>query len=71
MIQIRLDRFALGALAEELGVPIQTGPDSYGRETHIQIFIDVLIGAKSKVRFHSIAPKKSAVQPPEFRAVIV
>ena len=66
MLHIRVDRFALGALAEETGVPIISRPDPFDRETHTLLTLDLIAGSKGRVRFGSVVAKSTAVLPPEF-----
>lgn len=63
MLSFKIDKFLLGDLAEECGLQIKTGPDPYGRDTHVEISLEILAG-KGRFELRSIAAKRDAVIPP-------
>lgn len=65
MITIQVDRFVLGAIAEESRTAIETFPDKWERTTHVRLAVELLVG-QGRVRFEATAPKGEAVVPPEF-----
>ena len=66
MRSVTVDKFALGDIAEECGLTIQTNPDPYGRDTHVELSIDILAG-RGRIKLRAISDKSIAVIPPEFR----
>ena len=68
MLSVTVDRFALGDIAEECGIRLKSSPDLYGRDTHVELSIEILTG-RGRFELRAISPKDRAVASPEFMPV--
>ena len=66
MISVLIDRYALGAVAEELGLPIHTEPDTQtDYRTGMRILsLELLVsGGRGRVKLYSYVPADAGTVP--------
>jgi hypothetical protein len=72
MVSVLIDRYALGAVAEETGLVLRTEPDNqteYRSGMRI-ISLDLIVpGGRGRIRLYSYVPVGSGTIPPEVPGV--
>ena len=63
MLRLSIDKVALGDIAEECGLQLQTAPDIWERDTHVELSIEFFCG-KGRLKLYATAKKSDAVVPP-------